>query len=107
MSNFGLFVRFTLKDGAAEGFDALVRETAEGIKAKEPGTLVYACHTVEGEANQRIFYELYADYAAFEEHERQEHTRRFLSERDKYVAKTEVDRMTPYTGKHPTEVTSA
>lgn len=107
MSNFGLFVRFTLRDGAAEGFDALVRETATGIKAKEPGTLVYACHTVEGEANQRIFYELYADYAAFEEHERQEHTRRFLSERDKYVAKTEVDRMTPYTGKHPTEVTSA
>ncbi|GAB2821387.1 hypothetical protein GCM10027073_60490 [Streptomyces chlorus] len=102
MSNFGLFVRFTLKDGAAEGFDALVRETTAGIKTKEPGTLVYACHTVEGEPNQRIFFELYADHAAFEEHERQEHTRHFLSERDKYVAKTEVDRMTPYTGKYPT-----
>ncbi|MET7493530.1 antibiotic biosynthesis monooxygenase [Streptomyces sp900116325] len=107
MSNFGLFVRFTLKDGAAEDFDALVRETTAEIKAKEPGTLVYACHTVAGEPNQRTFYELYADHAAFEEHERQEHTRRFLSERDKYVAKTEVDRMAPYTGKHPTEVTSA
>ncbi|MEV6651752.1 antibiotic biosynthesis monooxygenase [Streptomyces sp. NPDC051219] len=103
MGNFGLFVRFTLKDGAAADFDALIRETTAGIRAKEPGTLIYACHEVEGAPNERIFFELYEDYAAFEEHERQPHTRHFLSERDKYVAKTQVDRMSPYAGKYPSK----
>lgn len=104
MGNFGLFVRFTLKDGAGEDFDALVQETTAAIREKEPGTLVYACHEVAGAPDQRIFFELYADRAAFEEHERQPHTRRFLDERDRYVANTEVDRMTPYAGKYPSEV---
>lgn len=104
MSNFGLFVRFTLRDGAADDFDSLVRQTTAAIKEKEPSTLVYACHAVEGAPDQRIFFELYADRAAFEEHERQPHTRRFLNERERYVAKTEVDRMSPYAGKYPSEV---
>ena len=41
----------------------------EAVKANEPGTLVYASHTVEGQPLQRIFYELYRDEAAFEAHE--------------------------------------
>ncbi|MEW2314284.1 putative quinol monooxygenase [Streptomyces bauhiniae] len=89
-SGFGLVVRFTLRDAeAAEGFDALVRETLEGIRAHEPGTLAYVVHTVADDPNTRLFYELYADREAFDEHERQEHTRHFLSERERYV--TEVD----------------
>ncbi|MET9791546.1 antibiotic biosynthesis monooxygenase [Streptomyces canus] len=102
MANYGLFVRFTLRDGAGEAFDALMQETTAGIRAHEPGTLVYACHQVEGAPNERIFFELYADRAAFEEHERQPHTRHFLAERSKYVEKTEVDRLQPYAGKYPT-----
>lgn len=102
MANFGLFVRFTLRDGAGDDFDALMRETTAGIRAHEPGTLVYACHEVEGAPNERIFFELYADHDAFEEHERQPHTRRFLAERSKYVEKTDVDRLQPYAGKYPT-----
>ncbi|MEU3157501.1 MULTISPECIES: antibiotic biosynthesis monooxygenase [Streptomyces] len=102
MANYGLFVRFTLREGAGEAFDALIRETAAGIQAHEPGTLVYACHEVEGAPNERIFFELYADREAFEEHERQPHTRHFLAERTKYVEKTEVDRLQPYAGKYPT-----
>ncbi|MFF2366300.1 putative quinol monooxygenase [Streptomyces sp. NPDC058122] len=101
MGNFALFVRFTLSDGMGDAFDTLVKETEAGIRAHEPGTLVYACHTVEGEPNQRIFFEIYADRAAFEEHERQPHTVRFLSERTRYVEKTEVDRLEPYAGKYP------
>jgi quinol monooxygenase YgiN len=104
MANYGLFVRFTLRDGAGEAFDALMQETTAGIRAHEPGTLVYACHEVEGAPSERIFFEIYADHDAFEEHERQPHTRHFLSERDKYVEKTEVDRLQPYAGKYPTEV---
>lgn len=104
MNQFGLFVRFTLRDGAGEAFDALMEETTAGIRAHEPGTLVYACHKVEGAPNERVFFEIYADHDAFEEHERQPHTRHFLAERAKYVEKTEVDRLQPYAGKYPHEV---
>jgi quinol monooxygenase YgiN len=97
---FGLFVRFTCKDQAsAEAYDRLVAETAEDIRAHEPGTLVYAIHTVEGEPLQRIFYELYRDKDAFEAHEAQPHTRRYLAERDQYLISTEVDWLTLQVGK--------
>ena len=97
---FGLCVRFTCKDQAsAEAYDRLVAETVEGIKASEPGTLVYACHLVEGQPLQRIFYELYRDRQAFEAHEAAPHTRRYLDQRDQYLARTEVDRLTLQTGK--------
>ena len=88
------------KDQAsAEAYDRLVAETVEGIKASEPGTLVYACHLVEGQPLQRIFYELYRDRRAFEAHEAAPHTRRYLDQRDQYLARTEVDWLTLQTGK--------
>jgi quinol monooxygenase YgiN len=91
---FGLAVRFTCKDTeSAEGFDKLVAETVPQIRQHEPGTLVYAVHSVEGKPLQRIFYELYRDRAAFDAHEAQEHTRRFLAERNQYLAAREVDRL--------------
>jgi quinol monooxygenase YgiN len=97
---FGLFVRFTCKDQAsAEAYDRLVAETLEGIKANEPGTLVYASHTVEGQPLQRIFYELYRDRTAFEAHEASPHTRRYLEQRDQYLADTDVDWLTLQAGK--------
>jgi quinol monooxygenase YgiN len=97
---FGLVVRFFCKDeAAAAGFDQLVAETAPGIRDLEPGTLVYASHTVTGEPLQRMFYELYAGREAFEAHERQQHTRRFLEEREQYLSGHEVDFVSPVVGK--------
>ena len=97
-AQFGLSVRFTLREGAAEAFDALVAETIKGIRAAEPGTLVYVSHLVDGEPRQRVFYELYRDRAAFDEHERQPHTRRFLAERAALVDHVEVDWLTALAG---------
>src|SRR5450755_4490461 len=89
---FGLSVRFTCKDGAsARAYDRLVAQTVAGIRAHEPGTLVYAVHTVRDEPLQRIFYELYRDEEAFQAHEAAPHTRRYLAERGQYLASTEVD----------------
>src|ERR1039457_2039984 len=97
---FGLFVRFTCKDEAsAQAYDRMVAENIEGIKANEPGTLVYASHLVDGQPLQRIFYELYRDKAAFEAHEAAPHARRYLAERDQYLASTEGDWLTLLTGK--------
>ncbi len=69
---FGLCVRFTCKDEAsAEAYDRLVAETVEA----------------------------YRDKAAFEAHEASPATRRYLAERDQYLASTEVDWLTLQTGK--------
>ena len=67
----------------------------------EPGTLVYACHTVQDQPRQRIFYELYRDRAAFEAHEQTAHTRRFLAERSALLEATEVDFLDVADGKTP------
>jgi len=97
---FGLCVRFTCKDEtSAKAYDRLVAETIEAIKVHEPGTLVYASHLVDGQPLQRIFYELYRDEDAFHTHEQAPHTRRYLDEREQYLASTEVDWLTLQTGK--------
>lgn len=97
---FALVVRFDLQDAAkADGFDRLVAQTVDGITRHEPGTLVYATHTVEGEPLARVFYEVYRDRVAFDEHERQPHTKHFLVERDKYVSAARVEFLTPTAAK--------
>ena len=96
----GLCVCFTRKDeAAAEAYDRLVADTVEAIKASEPGMLVYASHLAEGQPRQRTFDELYRAKAASEAHEAAPHTRRYLDERDQYLAGTEVDRLTLQRGK--------
>lgn len=75
----GLVVRFDLVDeAAAAAFDALVAQTLPQITDREPGTLQYAVHTVRDEPLARVFYELYADAAAFAAHEAALHTSRML-----------------------------
>ena len=93
--NFGLVVRFKLNPGASEGFDRLVAETVPEIGKHEPGTLLYTVHQVDGQPDQRIFYEVYADKAAFDAHEQQPHTLRFLEERGQYLDSYEVDFVAP------------
>lgn len=99
MSAFGLVVRFVLKPGAGNAFDALMRRTLEGIRAAEPDTAMYVVHTVEGEPDVRVFYELYRNVEALDAHEHQPTTRFFLDHRDEYVASYTVDRLKPYVGK--------
>ncbi|MGO8884878.1 MAG: putative quinol monooxygenase [Streptosporangiaceae bacterium] len=96
-----LVVWFTLRTGSEQEFDDLVARTTEGILASEPGTLVYACHRVHGSPRDRIFYELYRDRAAFDAHEAQEHTRKFLAEREPLLESTQVDYLSLAGGKIP------
>lgn len=97
---FGLSVRFTCKDEtAAAGFDKLAAETVPLIREHEAGTVVYAVHTVDGKPLERIFYELYRDRAAFDAHEEQPHTRRFLAAREQFLASVDVDFLSLQIGK--------
>jgi quinol monooxygenase YgiN len=91
----GLVVRFILRPGNEEAFDDLVSTTVAAIDRHEPGTLLYVTHAVEDEPRTRIFYELYRDRAAFEAHERQEHVRHFLAERERLVESFTVDWLHP------------
>jgi len=72
-----------------------------GIKAHEPGTLAYVVHKVPDEPLVRVFYELYADRAAFDAHEEQPHTQRFLVEREQYLRAVQVTFLEALTGKGP------
>ncbi|WP_329156351.1 antibiotic biosynthesis monooxygenase (plasmid) [Streptomyces sp. NBC_01456] len=89
-SGYALVVRFTLRDSsAARQFDDLVALTIEGIRT-EAGTLVYSVHTPVDEPLVRVFYELYADRDAFQAHEDQAHTQRFLAAREELLSNVEV-----------------
>ncbi|MET8622706.1 antibiotic biosynthesis monooxygenase [Kitasatospora sp. NPDC004669] len=99
---FGLIVRFVTHDAAAtHAFDQLTEKTLEEIRLKEPGTLLYVVHTVPGEPNVRIFYELYLDRSTFDEHERQPHVSRFLAERAQHLESFEVTFLNEISGKRP------
>lgn len=98
----GLVVRFTTRDAAAAAaFDQLATETLAGIKSMEPGTLVYVSHVPADEPLVRVFYELYEDRQAFDQHEQQPHVRRFLAEREQHLTGTEVTFLNELAGKRP------
>lgn len=88
---YGLVVKFHVKPGHEQAFDDLVHETLGKIRDQEPGTLIYTCHTVHGDQQARVFYELYSSRAAFEEHEEQPHVIRFLAEREQHLDDTDVE----------------
>ena len=98
---FALVVRFTVRAGSEEAFDRLTEEIASCVREREYDTLIYACHTIQGNPRQRIFYELYRNRAAFERHQAYEHVRRFLAQRTDLLESTEVDFLTLQDGKTP------
>lgn len=91
MSGYGLVVRFVIKPGRVQQFDDVVAATLVGIRDREPGTLVYTSHSVDGEPNLRVFYELYADRAAFETHQAQDHVKQFADARVELVESFTVE----------------
>ncbi len=97
---FALVVHFHLHDeNAAKAFDELVSRTTPEIERLEPGTLAYLVHSVPDQPLTRVFYELYADRAAFDAHEEQPHVKHFLAERRQYLSGVDVTFMQAESGK--------
>ncbi|MEV6526095.1 putative quinol monooxygenase [Longispora sp. NPDC051575] len=94
---FALVVRFDCRDEAAAAeFDELTTGAVAEITAKEPGTLVYATHRVEGEPLARVFYEAYRDREAFQAHEDAPHVREFHARKNPLlVGEPRVEFLTP------------
>jgi quinol monooxygenase YgiN len=92
-----LVVRFDLPDHeSARRFDRLTAEAVAQITAKEPGTLLYATHVVTAEPLSRLFYEVYADEAAFQAHEQAPHVLDFHSRKNSLlVGEPRVEFLTP------------
>jgi quinol monooxygenase YgiN len=86
----GLIAIYTLLEDKVADFDRAADEVAEQVRANEPDTLVYVIHTVPKAPMQRIFYEVYRDRAAFEQHEKQAYVQRFVTARRPYVLATNV-----------------
>lgn len=82
---FALIVRFQVHPDHLHDFDDLVAGTLAGIREREPGTQIYISHARQDHPQERVFYECYADRAAFDAHENAAHTRHFLTERTKFL----------------------
>lgn len=95
---YGLIARFYLLHDRVEDFDRVARETVAAVQEKEPGTLVYAVHEIEGSPLTRLYYEVYRDRRAFEEHEAYDHAKRFQVAREECSARPpDVDFLKPLT----------
>jgi quinol monooxygenase YgiN len=98
---FALVVRFDCRDSsAAARFDELTAEAVRLVTEREPGTLVYATATVEGEPLARVFYEVYRDREAFQAHEEAGHVRSFHARKDPLLTATRVEFLTPGAAKN-------
>jgi quinol monooxygenase YgiN len=98
MGQYGRIMIYTLIDGHADAFDRLAAEVAHNVRQTEPGTLVYACHTVDNAPNQRLFYQLFRDANSVEAHTRQPHVQRFAQEARAHVSGTNVIELTVSAG---------
>ena len=93
---FALVVRFDCLDQAAViRFDELTAEVVQQIIEREPGTLVYATHSVEDAPLARIFYEVYRDRDAFEAHEAADHVQLFHSRKAPLLLDSRVEFLSP------------
>ena len=89
-------VRFDCRDkGAVARFDELTAAVVQQITEKEPGTLVYATHSVDGAPLARIFYEVYRDRNAFAAHEAAEHVQLFHARKDPLLVDRRVEFLSP------------
>ncbi|WP_306365719.1 putative quinol monooxygenase [Nocardiopsis sp. CC223A] len=86
----GVITIYTLADGQGAGFDRIVDAVVGEVSAREPDTLLFACHTVPSAPLQRIVYAIYRDDLAKEEHEQQPHVIEFGRRAGAHVVATNV-----------------
>ena len=60
--------RFKVKAGKETEAADCINEMVAAVEAHEPGTLAYRCHESQRDPLERVFYEVYADEAAKDNH---------------------------------------
>ncbi|KQV19253.1 MULTISPECIES: putative quinol monooxygenase [unclassified Kitasatospora] len=67
-AQYAVVARFNLRPEAVAAFDALAEWRISQAAADEPGLVGYAVHRIAAEPLARVFYEIYRDKAAFDDH---------------------------------------
>jgi len=75
--------RIRAAGGKGDALAALLSEQAAAVRAAEPGCLVYRVHRSTTDAELFLFYETYADDAAFDAHQKAPHLAAFRQRRDR------------------------
>jgi quinol monooxygenase YgiN len=68
--------------GKGDALAALLAEQAAAVRSAEPGCLVYRPHRSTKDPDLFLFYEAYADDAAFEAHRKAPHLAAFRERRE-------------------------
>jgi quinol monooxygenase YgiN len=87
---YGRIAIYTLLDAGADEFDRLAEQVVEQVRTGEPDTLAYVVHGVPSAPLQRILYQLYADRAAYDQHQERPYVAEFESRRRPLVLATNV-----------------
>jgi quinol monooxygenase YgiN len=69
--------------GKGDALAALLTEQAAAVRAAEPGCLLYRPHRSTRDPDVFVFYEIYADDAAFEAHRKAPHLATFRERRER------------------------
>jgi quinol monooxygenase YgiN len=69
--------------GKGDALAALLSEQAAAVRAAEPGCIVYRVHRSTTDPEYFMFYETYADDAAFDAHRNAPHLAAFRQRRDR------------------------
>jgi quinol monooxygenase YgiN len=84
MSNvLTVVARIRAATGKGDALEALLVEQAGVVRAAEPGCLVYRVHRSTADPELFLFYETYADEAAFEAHRKAPHLAAFRERRER------------------------
>ena len=82
---FSLMVQMQVDPERRAEFLAGITANAEASVRDEPGCLRFDVCSVEGDENRFVFYELYRDAAAFEEHRAAPHFRAWREVADRTI----------------------
>jgi quinol monooxygenase YgiN len=94
-----LIARIKAKSGCENDLEAAFRDMIKKVRAAEPGCQAYVLHKANQDPTQFVWYELYADQAAFDNHRKTEHMKEMgarikdlLDGRPQVEMLTELDR---------------
>lgn len=80
---FTVVARMRAATGKGDALARLLSEQALVVREAEPGCLVYRAHRSTVDPDAFLFYEMYADEAAFELHRKAPHMAQFRERREK------------------------
>jgi quinol monooxygenase YgiN len=82
MANVTVVATLRAAAGKADALEALLIEQAAVIRKTEPGCVLYRVHRATGDPDAFLFYEIYADDAAFDAHRASPHLAQYRKRRE-------------------------